>query len=84
MGHGALGDEDWATKELVVSTEERLQLESIARSQSLPAGIVRRAQMMLRMAYGESNSRYRTAFGSAARQSRCGAPAIESAALPAS
>ena len=43
-------------KELVVSTEERAQLESIARSQSLPAVLVRRAQMILRMADGESNS----------------------------
>lgn len=43
-------------KALAVSTEERLQLESIARSQSLPAGIVKRAQMVLRMADGESNT----------------------------
>lgn len=43
-------------KALTVSTEERLQLESIARSQSLPAGIVKRAQMVLRMADGESNT----------------------------
>ena len=43
-------------KALKVSTEERLQLESIARSQSLPAGIVKRAQMVLRMADGESNT----------------------------
>jgi transposase len=43
-------------KALAVSTEERLQLESIARSQSLPAGIVKRAQMVLRMAAGESNT----------------------------
>jgi putative transposase len=43
-------------KALTMSTEERLQLESIARSQSLPAGIVRRAQMVLRMADGESNT----------------------------
>lgn len=43
-------------KALTVSTEERLQLESIARSQSLPAGIVKRAQMVLRMAAGESNT----------------------------
>jgi DNA-binding CsgD family transcriptional regulator len=43
-------------KELVVSVEDRVQLESIARSQSLPAGLVRRAQMILRMADGESNS----------------------------
>jgi putative transposase len=43
-------------KELVVSADDRVQLESIARSQSLPAGLVRRAQMILRMADGESNS----------------------------
>lgn len=43
-------------KALTVSTEDRLQLESIARSQSLPAGIVKRAQMVLRMADGESNT----------------------------
>jgi transposase len=43
-------------KTLTVSTEDRLQLESIARSQSLPAGIVKRAQMVLRMADGESNT----------------------------
>ena len=43
-------------KELVVSAADRVQLESIARSQSLPAGLVRRAQMILRMADGESNS----------------------------
>jgi transposase len=43
-------------KALTVSTEDRLQLESIARSQSLPGGIVKRAQMVLRMADGESNT----------------------------
>src|SRR5271155_5511854 len=43
-------------KELVVSADDRVQLESIARSQSLPAGLVRRAQMILHMASGESNS----------------------------
>ncbi len=43
-------------KALTVSTADRLQLESIARSQSLPAGIVKRAQMVLRMADGESNT----------------------------
>ena len=43
-------------KELVVAAEDREQLESIARSQSLPAGLVRRAQMILRMADGESGS----------------------------
>jgi putative transposase len=43
-------------KALTVNVEDRLQLESIARSQSLPAGLVRRAQMILRMADGESNT----------------------------
>ncbi|HEV2037769.1 MAG TPA: IS630 family transposase [Candidatus Eremiobacteraceae bacterium] len=43
-------------KELVVNGEDRKRLESMARSQSLPAGLVRRAQMLLRMADGESNS----------------------------
>lgn len=43
-------------KELIVSEENRAQLESISRSQSLPALLVRRAQMVLLMADGESNS----------------------------
>lgn len=43
-------------KELIVSAEQRAQLESIARSQSLPAALARRAQMILRMAEGEPNS----------------------------
>jgi DNA-binding NarL/FixJ family response regulator len=43
-------------KELVVSHENRVQLESIARSQTMPALLVRRGQMVLRMADGESNS----------------------------
>lgn len=42
--------------EVVVSKQERTQLESIARSQTLPASVVRRAQMVLCMADGESNS----------------------------
>jgi hypothetical protein len=33
---------------LTVTAEDRRQLESIARSQSLPAALVRRAQMILR------------------------------------
>lgn len=37
-------------KELTLSTEQRAQLESIARSHSLPAPLVRRAQMIIRMA----------------------------------
>jgi len=51
-------------KTLNVTAEDRLQLESIARSQSLPAALARRAQMILCMAEGESNNsiarRYRT------------------------
>ena len=42
--------------ELTVTAEERMQLESIARSQSLPAALSRRAQMILRLADGETNS----------------------------
>lgn len=43
-------------KTLTVNTSDRLRLESIARSQSLPAGLVKRAQRVLRMADGESNT----------------------------
>jgi len=43
-------------KELIVSEMDRAQLEPIAHSQSLPAALSRRAQMILRMAEGESNS----------------------------
>jgi putative transposase len=43
-------------KELMVSEADRAQLESIARSQSLPAALVRGAQMVLQMAGGESSS----------------------------
>ena len=43
-------------KPLVVSTQDRAQLEAMARSQALPAALTRRAQMILRMADGESNS----------------------------
>jgi putative transposase len=42
--------------ELMVTAEDRVQLESIARSQSLPAALSRRAQMILRLADGETNS----------------------------
>lgn len=48
---------------LTVSDEDRQQLESIARSQSLPAALVRRAQMILRMAEGESVSAVAERFG---------------------
>lgn len=44
-------------KQLVVLVpQERLQLESIARSRTLPHGIVVRAQVVLRSASGESNT----------------------------
>ena len=43
-------------KELIVTGTDRAQLESIAHSQSLPAALSRRAQMILRMSDGESNS----------------------------
>jgi len=43
-------------KALPVSAEDRAQLESIARSQSLPAALARRAQMILRMDAGETVS----------------------------
>jgi putative transposase len=43
-------------KALSVSAADRAQLESMARSQSLPAALSRRAQMILRMADGETNS----------------------------
>ena len=52
-----------SAKELVMSRENRVQLESIARSQSLPAVLVRRAQMLLLMADGESNSEVARRFG---------------------
>lgn len=51
-------------KELTMSAADRTQLEGIARSQSLPAALVRRAHMILLMADGEPNSavarRFRT------------------------
>ena len=43
-------------KALEVSSADRAQLESMARSQSLPAALSRRAQMILRMADGEPNT----------------------------
>jgi len=41
---------------LTVATEDRVQLESIARSQSVLAALARRAQIILRLADGETNS----------------------------
>ena len=42
--------------ELVLSEEERVQLQSLARSRSLPAGLVRRANIVLACAEGVPNS----------------------------
>ncbi|UXA49630.1 helix-turn-helix domain-containing protein [Xanthomonas prunicola] len=50
-------------KSLVVSTDDRLQLESMARSQSLPAALSRRAQMILRMADGEPQTAIAHRYG---------------------
>jgi hypothetical protein len=41
-------------KALIVNTADRAQLQSIARSQSGPAALSRRAQMILALADGES------------------------------
>lgn len=41
---------------LKVTAQQRRQLESAARSQSLPAALARRAQMVLRLLEGETNS----------------------------
>lgn len=43
-------------KALTVTAAERRQLESMARSQSLPAALVQRAKMILALADGASNS----------------------------
>jgi len=48
---------------LTMSAGDRAQLESIARSQSLPAALARRAAMVLAMADGESNSAVARRFG---------------------
>jgi len=42
--------------ELELSKEEREQLEALLRSRSLPAGLVRRAKIVLHAAEGEANS----------------------------
>jgi putative transposase len=42
--------------ELVLSKEEREQLEALLRSRSLPAALVRRAKIVLHAAEGEANS----------------------------
>lgn len=43
-------------KTIVLTTEEREQLEAIQRSRSMPAGIVRRAKIILHSADGMSNA----------------------------
>jgi putative transposase len=48
---------------LSMSAADRAQLESIARSQSLPAALARRAAMVLAMVDGESNSAIARRFG---------------------
>ena len=50
-------------KPLIIASSERAQLESMARSQSLPAALARRAQMILCMADGETNSSVAQRFG---------------------
>ncbi|ALS95902.1 helix-turn-helix domain-containing protein [Xanthomonas oryzae] len=50
-------------KPLVVRAEDRLQLASMARSQSLPAALSRRAQMILRMADGEPQTAIAHRYG---------------------
>jgi putative transposase len=43
-------------RELVLTAEERTQLEAVVRSRTLPAGLVRRARIVLQAADGEANS----------------------------
>ena len=42
--------------ELVLSEDERMQLQSLVRSRSLPAGLVQRANLVLACAEGAANS----------------------------
>ena len=49
--------------ELVLSDEEQAQLQSIARSRSLPAALVRRADLVLACAAGATNSAVARRFG---------------------
>lgn len=73
-------------KALVVSADDRLQLESMAGSQSLPAALPCCAQMILRMADGEPQTTIAHRYG-VSRQAvtlwRCVVPVIASAALSA-
>jgi putative transposase len=52
-----------SAEDLVVSAARREELQLIARSQRLPAALARRAQMILRMVDGESNSAVARRFG---------------------
>jgi putative transposase len=55
----------WAKAALVLSDEEPAQLQSIAWSRSLPAALVRRADMVLACAAGATNSAVARRFGTA-------------------
>jgi len=60
--------------ELIVSTEESTQLQSIARSRAMPAALVARAQIVLACAAGEPNTvvaqRFRTTNGTVGKWRR--------------
>lgn len=49
--------------ELVLSEDERVQLQSMARSRSLPAALAQRAKIVLGCAAGEANSRVAQRLG---------------------
>jgi putative transposase len=49
--------------ELVLSEEERVQLQALARSRSLPAGLVRRANIVLACAAGSASTAVARRFG---------------------
>ena len=49
--------------ELTVSAEDRAHLSSVARSNSLPAGLVRRARIILLSASGVANTEIARRFG---------------------
>ena len=49
--------------ELTLSEDERMQLQSLARSRSLPAGLVQRANLVLACAEGATNSAVAKRFG---------------------
>src|ERR687892_370151 len=49
--------------ELILSEDERMQLTSLARSRSLPAGLVQRANLVLACAEGVPNSAVAERFG---------------------